>query len=104
MASSVKMSMVSLILSRWTDARRMQALRQLAAHGAAHVHRHHNRAGLGQLLQARGDVDAVAEQIAVRRHHHVADMHADAHAAALDAAPQQFRRRRARRRRSRIPA
>ena len=82
----------------------MQPLRQRAAHGAPHIHRHQHRAWLRQLLQTRRDIDAVAEQIAVRRLHHVADMHADAHAAALDAPSHSARPRPARRRPSRIPA
>ena len=37
-----------------------------------------DRAGLGDALQARGDIDAVAHQVAVRLLDHVAQMNADA--------------------------
>ena len=60
-------------------AARDETFGQRAADGAAHVGRHQRRTGIAARHQAGRDVDAVAEQVAVRLHHDVAEMYADAH-------------------------
>ena len=53
--------------------------RQLVADLVAHDCRDTDRAGLGEPLQAGGDVDPLAEEV-VAVDHNIADMHADAEA------------------------
>jgi hypothetical protein len=55
-----------------------QSLGQRPSDRAAHVRRYQHRARIAARHQARRDVDAVAQEIAVRLHHDVAQMHADA--------------------------
>jgi hypothetical protein len=55
----------------------LEAVRELAPNMVAHASRDAASAGLGQPLDAGGDVDAIAEDIAIL-HHDVADIDADA--------------------------
>lgn len=72
---------------RFDDLRHLVELQRAArdeplgdgtANGLAHRAGHQPRPRLAACHQARGDVHAVAQEIAVRLHHHVAQVNADA--------------------------
>ena len=69
-------------------ARGVQTLLQLATHSAPHIRRHHHRTGQRHLLQACGDIDAMAEQIARWRRQHIAHVHTNTDASAFKAVPE----------------
>ena len=74
-----KASIVSAILSSWSRPREIEAVGDRPAHRLPHGGRDERAAGIALGHQARRDIDAVAQQVAVRLHDHVAQMHADAH-------------------------